>query len=101
MPPLPKRCAGGFRLPGRAAVIRYVAAVRQHAPDGQDIDPRVAESLIQQALGEQADCTEGERTRGAVQVILLSEIITSANLDAAGLDSFLADARMLADQLMS
>jgi hypothetical protein len=23
----------------RAAVIKYVAAVRQHAPDGQDIDP--------------------------------------------------------------
>ncbi|MGI5223999.1 hypothetical protein [Actinoallomurus sp. CA-142502] len=83
-------------------VIGLVATVRaQLLDDGIHIDPRTSESLMRHALGD-AVATDLEKPATArAQVLLLGELIVDEGLDDAGLDEFLAQARTLADRLMS
>ena len=85
-----------------ADVIQFVASLRARlGKDADAINPTVAERLIQDALGHGSidDLTEEEIV--ATKVILLNALISEERLDDAGLDDFMATARMLGDRLMS
>lgn len=81
-------------------VIRFVAAARAELlQDHVDIDPRTAEILVRRALGDSIATELDEEARARAQIFLLCEMVVDAELDDAGLDAFLAQARALADQL--
>jgi hypothetical protein len=81
-------------------VIRCVVSVRVSLHEADiDIDPRVSEVLIRRALGEGLDADLDAEAVGRAQFFLLSELISTENLDETGLDEFLADARSLAGHL--
>jgi len=66
-----------------------------------ELDPDVAERVIRVVL---EDAPVDDLSRDAItgaQLLLLIGLIADAQLDDEGLDQFLAEARKLADQLMS
>jgi hypothetical protein len=80
-------------------VIRLVAAIRARLIDsGTDIDPHTAEVLIRRALGDRPPERLDEEARAMAQVLLLAGLVADEGFDDAGLDGFLAQAQMLADQ---
>jgi hypothetical protein len=83
-------------------VIEFVADTRARFDrDGSQIDPRAAERMIRAVYtDEPIDDIDGA-ARGRAQVILLAALINSEQLDDAGLDAFLVDARKLADQWLA
>ena len=85
----------------RADVVRYVGRVRAHGPKDDDFDPLAAETLIVRALGGDPPPVADEEARAAAQAILLIALIVDLELDAAGLDRFLAEARELADRWLA
>jgi hypothetical protein len=81
-------------------VIRFVASARAELlEDDVDIDPRTSESLIRRAIGDRVTAELDETASARAQLFLLSELIFDEQLDDAGLDTFLAQARSIADQL--
>jgi hypothetical protein len=79
-----------------ADIVRYVANVRSHAPDGDDIDPLAAENLIRQALGGSSRSVNDDPS---VQAILLSCLAADEGaLGRVGIDDLMASARKLADE---
>ena len=84
-----------------ADVVRYVGSVRAHGPKDDDFDPLAAETLIGRALGGDPPPVADEEARAAAQAILLITLIIDLELDAAGLDRFLAEARELADRWLA
>jgi hypothetical protein len=84
-----------------ADVVRYVGNVRAHGPADDDIDPLAAEALILRALGTDQRPGADEEVMAAAQAVLLVTVIADLQLDAAGLDRFLTQARGLADQWLS
>ncbi|MCO6009404.1 hypothetical protein NE236_30980 [Actinoallomurus purpureus] len=83
-----------------ADVIRLVATMRARRLDpGIEIDTRAAEILIRRALGETVAGELGDETEARAQIFLLAELVADEELDDAGLDEFLAQARPLANQL--
>ena len=82
-------------------VIRFVATARARLLDKKiTIDPGTAEILLRHTLGESIAAELGEKARARAQIFLLSELISDEELDVAGLDEFLTQARALADQLI-
>jgi hypothetical protein len=83
-------------------VIEFVADVRARFDrDGNQIDPRAAERMIRAVYtAEQIDDLDSA-TKGRTQIILLAALIDGEQLDATGLDAFLADATKLADQWLA
>lgn len=83
-------------------VIEFVADVRaQFDRDGNQIDPRAAERMIRAVYTDEPIADLDSATKGRTQIILLAALINSEQLDAAGLDAFLADASKLADQWLA
>jgi hypothetical protein len=81
-------------------VIRFVATARAELLQQKiEIDPRTAETLIGQALGDGLAAKLDEEASARARLFLLGELIVDEHLDDAGLDQFLAQARSLADQL--
>jgi len=85
-----------------AAIVDYVANVRARSDKlAQDIDPAVAERLIQDSLGRgSVDDIDG-RTRLGMRFLLLAALIVDEQLDEEGLKAFLAQAREVADQWLA
>lgn len=83
-----------------AQVVRYVANVRADlSKDGVDIDPRAAEILMRRALGESVDGDLDEEVRSRAQIFLLTSLVADEQLDDAGIDEFLAQARARAERM--
>lgn len=82
-------------------IVEFVGDVRSRSAElAEEIDPRIAERLILFSLGHgEVDDIDGN-TRVTTSLYLLTAIIAGMNLDDAGLDAFLAEARKLGDQLM-
>jgi hypothetical protein len=81
-------------------VIRFVATARARLLKNEiEIDPRAAEILMRRALGDSIVAELDEEARTRAQIFLLGEMVVDEQLDDAGLDAFLATARVLADQL--
>jgi hypothetical protein len=85
----------------RADIVRYVGSVRAHGPADDDIDPLAAEALILRALGTDQRPSADKEAIAAAQAVLLITLIADLQLDTAGLDRFLTQARGLADQWLS
>lgn len=85
-----------------ADVVEFVGSVRARSETLSDeIDPRIAERLIQYSLGKGSISGMDGRVRLATQLLLLTALIIDEQLDDAGLDEFLAEARKIADQWIS
>lgn len=85
-----------------ADIVEFVASVRSRSDQvAAELDPDVAERVIRVVL---EDAPVDDLSRNAItgaQLLLLIGLIADAQLDGHGLDQFLAEARKLADQLMS
>lgn len=94
-----RRFSPTWTIPG---VVRFVAAARVRLlEDGIAIDPRTAEILMRRALGDVVAADLDELARARAQIFLLGELIVDEDLDDAGLDEFLVQARTLADRLIA
>ncbi len=83
-------------------VIEFVADVRTRFDrDGSQIDARAAERMIRAVYTDEQIGDLDSATRGRTQIILLAALVIDEQLDAAGLDAFLADAAKLADQWLA
>jgi hypothetical protein len=85
----------------RADVVRYVGSVRAWGPEGDDIDPVIAEALVMRALGADRALHASVEAKVEVQTILLGTIAADLELDSADLTLFTAQARELADQWLA
>lgn len=93
-----------FAKPGTTAadIIKYVGHVRaRSARVSEALDPRAAERVIRHALGDGSIRDLDDDTVIGAQIVILSALIADEQLDDAGLDQFMADARKLADQWAS
>ena len=83
-------------------VIEFVADTRaRFDQDGSQIDPRAAERMIRAVYTDEPIDDIDSAAKGRTQIILLAALINSEQLDDAGLDAFLGDARKLADQWLA
>jgi len=94
-----KRFAGKT---GDAEVIEFIADVRSRSADAADkIDPRIGERIIRAVYtSEQIDDID-PRTSWRTQLLLLAGLIGDEQLDETGLESFLTQARKMADQSLA
>jgi hypothetical protein len=80
----------------RADVIRYVAMIRVILSDQPDlVSPLAAENELRIALGESLPAWPDDTARATAQMILLTALVQGLNLDPAGIDQFLGQAREL------
>jgi hypothetical protein len=80
-------------------VIEFVGDVRSRSERvGETLDPRVAEQLIRAVLGDGSIDNLDDKVRFGTEIILLAALIADEQLDDAGLDEFIAEARRLADR---
>lgn len=83
-------------------VIEFVGDVRSRSDRAADeIDPRTAERLILAVYTDEPIGDLDPKTSFGIQLLLLAALIADAQLDDAGLDEFLTEARKLADQWTS
>lgn len=89
-----------FAQNGTAAdVIEFVGDVRARTEElGEKIDARVAERLIRAVLTDEDISDLDDTTKGRYYIVLLAALVADEQLDPDGLDSFLAEARKLADR---
>jgi hypothetical protein len=82
-----------------AELVEFVAEARARFDElGTEVDPRAAERMIRAVYtDEEIDDLDTDTVVGN-QIILLTALVTDAQLDAAGIDALLADARKLADE---
>lgn len=79
-------------------IVEYVAEVRTRLRNPyRGINPNVAERLIRKALGEGTVRGIDKKTLIRSAGVLLVALVVDEKLDGAALDSFLADARAIAD----
>jgi len=93
-----------FAKPGTTTgdIIRYVGDVRARSARVSDaLDPQAAERVIRHALGEGSIRDLDDDTVIGAQIVILSALIADEQLDDAGLDQFMAEARKLANQWTS
>ncbi len=81
-----------------AQVVRFAGRLRVvlRAYD-VDLDPRAIEIMLRQALGERVASEYDDGTHALVMLFGLGELVSGERFDQAGLDAFIADARVLAD----
>jgi hypothetical protein len=80
-------------------VIQFVGDIRSRFPQSaNEVDPVIAERLIMGVFNDDYLEDIDRRKSFEVQSVLMVFIIYDENLDDAGLDAFLAEARKLADQ---
>jgi hypothetical protein len=91
-----------FAENGTAAdVVKFVGDVRAKSQRLAEIDPTVAERLILHSLGEGSIGDLDNETVISNQFLLLGALIVDEQLDNAGLDQFLAEARTVAEEWTS
>jgi hypothetical protein len=91
-----RRFAGGRGTP--ADVIEFVGDVRARSENLEEqLDPRAGERLIRAVLGDGSIDDLDDKTRFGTEIVLLGALIADEQLDDAGLDDYLAEARKLAD----
>jgi hypothetical protein len=85
-----------------ADVISFVGDLRSRTDElSEAIDPHVAERLIRHSLGEGSIADLDDRTVAGTQFLLLAGLVADEQFDDAGLESFMAEVRKLADQWTS
>jgi hypothetical protein len=85
-----------------ADVIAFVGQVRARSERiAKGLDPDVAERVIRVVYGDGSLADLSDSAVVSAQLVLLGGLIADEQLDDAELDTFLAGARKLADQLMS
>ncbi len=85
-----------------ADVITFVGDVRTRSDRiAESLDPAAAERVIRAVFGDGSVRDLRDVTVVSAQIVLLGALIADERLDDAGLDAFLADARNLADRLMT
>jgi alkylhydroperoxidase family enzyme len=83
---------------GVAVVIDFVSTVRSQSEWLSDnIDPRVAERLIQSVFTYEKVSDINQEIRFGTQIVLLAALIADEHLDGPGLDEFMTESRKLAD----
>lgn len=85
----------------RADVIEFVADIRARSDRVSEIDALTAERLIRAVLGDGTIDDIEDKDRFGTETVLLAGLIADEQLDDAGLDAFVADARKLADRWTS
>ena len=85
----------------RAQVIEYVASVRSTTESMAEIDPRVAERLLLAVYTDEPINDIDVRVRYETQILLLAALVADAQLDKTDFDTFLAQARSLADKWLA
>jgi len=84
-----------------ADVIEFVADARARSERAaQELDPLIAERVIEVALGQGSVADVSKTTIASTQLLLLAALVADEHFNDACLDAFLADARKLADQIM-
>jgi hypothetical protein len=85
-----------------ATVVAYVADVRARSDKlADEIDPTVAERLIQDSFGRgSVDNIDGKIGLGT-RFLLLAALIVDERLDQKGIEAFLRETRKVADQWLS
>lgn len=90
------------RKTSTADIIEFVGRVRSRSPHVADqVDPVIAERVISAVFTEQSLDDIDPRTSWETQSILMAAIVGDEQLDPAGLEAFLDEARKLADQWLS
>ena len=85
-----------------AEIVQFVADARARFDQtGQDLDAVAAERLVRSALEDESVQDLDDETVVQIQVVFLAALVTGEQLDDAGLDEFLAEARKLADEWTS
>lgn len=84
-----------------ADVAKFVGDVRAKSERLSKIDPLTAERLIRHSLGEGSIADLDNETVISNQFLLLGALIVDEQLNEAGLDQFLAEARTVADEWTS
>jgi hypothetical protein len=80
----------------------FVADVRARSERLRDaLDPHVAERVIVAAVGSDRVHDLPAADANKMKMVLLTALVSDMHLDDAGLDEFMADARALADELLS
>jgi hypothetical protein len=83
-------------------VIEFVGSVRSASFQVADkVDPVIAERVIMAVFNDDSLDDIDARKSFETQLLLMVAIVGDENLDGAGLDSFLAQARKLADQWLA
>ncbi|MFI0485372.1 hypothetical protein [Actinomadura sp. 9N215] len=99
-----RRFMKGEEVADDGKIIDFVTSVRLRVDDPEVLDPNVAETLINIALGklppEARKGISGEVSHGS-KILLLAGLIGDAQLSADELDAFLATAREMADEVFS
>lgn len=86
----------------RAAVIRYVANIRAQLSERPDIlDPRAAEHELRLALGDKTTAAYSPASVAAAQLIMLSALLVSLDLDEVAVDDLLRQARETTERLLA
>lgn len=84
----------------RSDIVEYVAEVRSRSDAVADaVDPRVAERLIQEVLGEGSTHDIDGRTSSATKMFLLAALMADAGLGSSELDQFMAKVTKMAEHL--
>jgi len=84
-----------------ADIVKYVASLRTRDPEfSEQVHPNVAEQLILHVLGKSEVPDIDDTDRFFMQFVLMAALVFDEQLDAAGLDDFLATARRSAEYLL-
>ncbi|MGH3250572.1 MAG: hypothetical protein ACRDOI_30795 [Trebonia sp.] len=84
----------------RSDVVGYVADVRSRSDNAADaVDPRVAERLIREVLGEGTTDDIDGRTSSTTKLFLLAALTADADLSRGALDEFITKVRKMAEHL--
>lgn len=80
-------------------VVEFVGDVRtRSAQAAEQLDPRVAERMVLTVYTDESVDDVDRKTVSETQFLLLGALVADAKFSDAELDSFLADARRLADE---
>jgi hypothetical protein len=83
-------------------IVGFVGSVRARSERlADELDPSTAERLILHSLGNGSIADLDDETVVQTQIVLLAGLVADEQLDSAGLDEFMATARVLGDRLMS
>ncbi|TYB48689.1 hypothetical protein [Actinomadura chibensis] len=84
-----------------AAVIRFVSDLRAQHPLTEDFDQHTAERLLLATFTDESTSDVPAETKGSYYMLLLAGIVKVVGLSDAQLDTFLDDARKLADEWLA
>jgi hypothetical protein len=86
----------------QADVVDYVANVRSRSSNAaEDVDPRIAERLIREVLGDGSTSDVDSSTSTSTKLYLLTALLVDARLDPEGLDQFIGKVKKMADHMLS